>query len=58
MHPVRLGRLRLPLPFAARVGLVLPAVSVRAAPKPRTKEEQAKVDRAIDRAIAYLKNRR
>jgi hypothetical protein len=31
------------------------AASVRADPKPLTKEEQAKVDKAIDKGVAYLK---
>src|SRR5689334_19244566 len=44
-------------PFAACLGLALLAgAPSRAAPKPLTPEEQAKVDRAIEKGIAFLKS--
>jgi hypothetical protein len=56
MPPPHPARLRLPLPFAACLGLALLAAAPdRAAHKPLTAEEQAKVDRAIDKAVAFLK---
>ncbi|HZY88499.1 MAG TPA: hypothetical protein VFE78_26995 [Gemmataceae bacterium] len=56
MSPARLHRLRLSLPFFACVGLALLAgLSARAAAKPLTREEQAGVERAIDKAVAFLK---
>jgi hypothetical protein len=54
MSPACLSCWRLLLPFAACA--LLAPLSARAAPKPLTKEEQAKVDRAVERGIAYLKN--
>src|SRR5438270_665935 len=57
MLPVRLARLRRMLPLAVCLGLAVPAGSpARAAPKPLSPEEQAKVDRAIAKGIEYLKN--
>jgi hypothetical protein len=57
MLPVRLARLRRMLPLAVCLGLAaLPGSPARAAPKALTPEEQAKVDRAIDKGIEYLKN--
>jgi hypothetical protein len=51
MLPVRLPLLRRMLPLAACLGLAVPlGTPARAAHKPLTAEEQAKVDRAIDRA--------
>jgi hypothetical protein len=56
MSPAPRDRLRLFLPLAVAVGLALGAgLSARAAAKPLTPEEQARVDRAIDKAVAFLK---
>ncbi len=55
MPPARLAHLGL-LPFAVcALSTVLAAAPARAAHKPLSPEEQAKVDRAIDRAVAFLK---
>jgi hypothetical protein len=49
------SRLRNRVVFLACAILLGFAASASADPKPLSKEEQAKVDKAIDRAVAYLK---
>ena len=55
MSPARRDRKRLFLPFAVTFAVLLLASAPARAAKPLTAEEQAGVNRAVDRAVAFLK---